>query len=874
MFADNLLPLFTLLLSLLISAADCQFTSPRNFYPAAYPLAVRSPYLNAWISTRNDTKSLAQSWIYHWDDKSVMAWEGLVRVDGTAFRWLGKSNHGNQTTLLTSEITPTRSKFTISAGLVQLNVTFLSPIEPSDWVLQSLPFVYLTVDVISTDGEPHDVQLYSDVSGEWLSGDRDSTISWGSTTSDKTIYHQAARLQTRSMTEINNVAEDSTLYFGTTASSSSTWRIGTDTDVRGAFVANGTLTNTKDSQFRAIKQRWPVFAHAFDLGNVTNSPSSTVLSFGLIRDPVITYSTGVNSRNRSPYYRSRWNDMGEVVNFFTQDYENATKRADELDQKIMKDASAISNNYADLVALSARQAMAGIDITIAKGTDDQWNMSDVKAFMKDTGVSQRINPVEGIFAAFPMYLYLNSSLGGLLLDPLLEYQSGGSNAAAVPDLGGSYPQSVGDSSTLTMGVESTGNMLIAALAHAQRSGDGTLIGRYYDLFARWADYLNSNALHPKDQVSADTVNGDDLSNLAVKGIIGIAAMARISQAVGRDDDSKGYAAKAADLYSQWARLAISEGHVVSTYNNSRNTPLVYNLYADVLLQTKAIDDSVYNNQTSFYERLTPGAPRFGLPYDGIPNTPQASAPWTIFTAATVTQNSTRDKLIDMVHARATYNETSGDFATYYSPDTGEVFANYGQASPAQGAMFALLAQSLPIQTIVVPESLFPGAVRKTTSNAGTIAGAVIGTFAGLGLVLVAFLYWRRKQQVARDNALKPVPFNPNLLYRQRDPAAVAMNSRYHDAHLPQHYGQNAPLLDRQSPVPATDEPTETMSPTSHSHNPSQTMSETYSQGGASTMYTTDTTQLRAEIANLRAQMQDLQAHEEISTPPPGYDNPP
>ena len=111
----------------------------------------------------------------------VMAWEGLVRVDGTTYRWLGNSGHGNATSLLTSEVTPTRSKFTISAGAVQLHLTFLSPIEvsslyvdelpcltvnqPDDWVLQSLPFVYLAIDVTSTDGQPHNVQLYSDVSG-------------------------------------------------------------------------------------------------------------------------------------------------------------------------------------------------------------------------------------------------------------------------------------------------------------------------------------------------------------------------------------------------------------------------------------------------------------------------------------------------------------------------------------------------------------------------------------------------------------------------------------------------------------------------------------------------------------------------------------
>lgn len=35
---------------------------------------------------------------------------------------------------------------------------------------------------------------------------------------------------------------------------------------------------------------------------------------------------------------------------------------------------------------------------------------------------RRINPVERMYAAFPAYLYLNASLGGGLLAPLLEVQ--------------------------------------------------------------------------------------------------------------------------------------------------------------------------------------------------------------------------------------------------------------------------------------------------------------------------------------------------------------------------------------------------------------------------------------------------------------------
>ena len=37
--------------------------------------------------------------------------------------------------------------------------------------------------------------------------------------------------------------------------------------------------------------------------------------------------------------------------------------------------------------------------------------------------TRRVNPVEVIYAAFPTFLYINSTLAGFLLEPLLEFQS-------------------------------------------------------------------------------------------------------------------------------------------------------------------------------------------------------------------------------------------------------------------------------------------------------------------------------------------------------------------------------------------------------------------------------------------------------------------
>ena len=72
----------------------------------------------------------------------------------------------NQTSF---EYTATRSIFNMDvAGLITMNITFLSPVFPTDLKRQSLPFSYVDVSVASSDNKPHEVQLYTDITaGEW-----------------------------------------------------------------------------------------------------------------------------------------------------------------------------------------------------------------------------------------------------------------------------------------------------------------------------------------------------------------------------------------------------------------------------------------------------------------------------------------------------------------------------------------------------------------------------------------------------------------------------------------------------------------------------------------------------------------------------------
>jgi hypothetical protein len=135
---------------------------------------------------------------------------------------------------------------------------------------------------------------------------------------------------------------------------------------------------------------------------------------------------------------------------FVNDFANASSRAQQLDQKILQDAAPISGLLGDLVSFATAQVYGSTVLTIAIDAYGQFNESDVMAFMKNmagltrgvTDLSNRVNAVETLYAAFPAFMYIDPKLGGLLLEPLFRLQVSPKYTIpyAAPDLGAAQNQ--------------------------------------------------------------------------------------------------------------------------------------------------------------------------------------------------------------------------------------------------------------------------------------------------------------------------------------------------------------------------------------------------------------------------------------------------
>ncbi|EIW62877.1 uncharacterized protein TRAVEDRAFT_114260 [Trametes versicolor FP-101664 SS1] len=173
-----------------------------------------------------------------------------------------------------------------------------------------------------------------------------------------------------------------------------------------------------------------------------------------------------------------------------------------------------------------------------------------------------------------------------------------------------------------------------------------------------------------------------MTNLALKGIIGVKAMAEISQALGQKYDAQLYNNYAASLAASWVSLAMSSSgdRLLGSYDDEQSWALMYNLYADRLLQTGVVEQTVNSFARAFYTIInTAAAPQFGLPLDSDAGN-VSNVAWLLFTAGTVLDDDVRDGLVNSVWARASFNQTTGPF-----PDTYDIVTGAIQGSPNANA---------------------------------------------------------------------------------------------------------------------------------------------------------------------------------------------
>lgn len=326
----------------------------------SYPLAVKSPYLSAWVPGNQITHApTAQPEFWAGQD---LTWSILARVNGVTYSLFGVPDAiANTTAATTGGVTYTSSHtlVNLTAGPVRFTLDFFSPVLPGphDYARQSLPYSYLTVTATGTSSKLASVQVLSAIDQTWTAQNGAAHLNY--TTSGTAGLFWFYNPEEILFTERSDMATYGSVVFATTATSHVTHGCGTPVNIYESFTSRGALTASKtcaNTDLAALSR---------DLGYVDSIiPGTVTFAVGFDREQAINYL----GNTQTGYYRSKWPTVPQAVEYFLQDYNAALATSWLFDAEVRLRSEAVSSKfgskYADIVEASVRQTFGAIELTV------------------------------------------------------------------------------------------------------------------------------------------------------------------------------------------------------------------------------------------------------------------------------------------------------------------------------------------------------------------------------------------------------------------------------------------------------------------------------------------------------------------------------
>ncbi len=587
--------------------------------PPAVPLFTHTPYFSAWCMG----DSLTDGWPRHWTTE-VNAAQGLVRIDGKTYRWMGADTVKTPALKQTSvEVHATRSIFTFQDAGIELKIEFLSPLFTDDIEILARPVSYVTASARAIDGSTHDVDLYVDFTGEWVTENGGQKVDIN--------RHRIRGLESLTITATNGSplhrsGDMVTIDWGTlaVAAPSAESSISGHSTSRNSFAAKGSLPEDDDLRFpRAADDDWPVAAIQIPLGKVNADTHEGWFMVALDEIEAIEYFR----RKLPPYWKRKGMDLGGLLKQAADDYPAIRQKSQKFDAELAtRLRTAGGEQYALMGALAYRQCLAAH--TIVEDLD-----GDLLMFSKENSSNGCLATVDVTFPAAPFFLALNPELLEAQLRPVFEYAASSRWPwpFAPHDLG-QFPLANGQvygggerTEENQMPVEESANMIIMTEALA-RHGRTSLRDQYRKQLDLWADYLAEHGIDPANQLCTDDFAGHLArnANLSVKSIVALKAMSRTNEA---EEGLKFYFSEAGRNPSKLA------------FGATNTWGLKYNMVWDKVLLLNLFPDDYGREELQNYLRLSND---YGVPLD---NRAEFTKTDWIFWCGAMGDRQTQDNLI-------------------------------------------------------------------------------------------------------------------------------------------------------------------------------------------------------------------------------------
>jgi hypothetical protein len=525
-----------------------------------------------------------------------------------------------------------------------------------DLDLLSRPVNYISYEVVSTDGQSHEVEVYVEATPEWAVNELNQEVEvetgkTGKVNFVKTGTTEQPVLQKKG----DNMRIDwGYFYLASGEAENRAVAVGDFADMKKSFLEDGKLKSTNDN-VKAVMTSWmPVLAMTDKLGNVAATPRSGYV--------MLAYDDIESIQYFGQNLKAWWTKDGtvsfdEALAAASTGYQEIKDRCDAFDNKVYQEALAAGGeNYARLCLLAYRQSIAAHKLV----KDPQGNTLFLS---KENFSNGSIGTVDVTYPSAPLFLKYNPELLKGMLNPIFYYTESGkwTKPFAAHDVG-TYPQANGQTYGGDMPVEESGNMLILTTAIATVEGNAAYAEKHWEALTTWANYLLEKGLDPENQLCTDDFAGHFAHNvnLSAKAIMGIAGYGKLAEMLGKKDIAEKYTSEAKKMAQEWMKMADDGDHYRLTFDQPGTWSQKYNLVWDKLLGLGIFPEDVTRKEVAYY--LT-RQEKYGLPLDNRKT--YTKSDWIVWTATLANDTTTFRKFIDPLYGYVTETRDRVPMSDWY-----------------------------------------------------------------------------------------------------------------------------------------------------------------------------------------------------------------
>ena len=602
----------------------------------AVPLITVDPYFSVWSP---DTQ-LNVAKTEHWTGKSNSI-IGTVFVDGAEYSFLGYYRDLHKLRQVSLDLNALSTRAVFENEQIRLTATFTTPILPDDYRLLTRPVSYMALCYEALDGKEHTVSAKVLATEELcLNKSGDSPV----------LVQECAACECVRGMRMGNTVQNPLHCCGD--------------DLRidwGYFylMAQGEGVEGSTDEFRQqtrVIVTAPLYAGESRLYLFAYDDVESIAYFG-------------------KHLRSYWNKDGqsvtEAICEAAKEYDTVLARCEAFSHQLYADAEAAGGEkYAELLTPAYRQVMAAHKLVLDEN-------GDILYISKECFSNGCAATVDVSYPSIPMYLLYNPELVKGMMRPIYRYADSEEWKVQMkydfaPHDVGCYPilngQVYGKKRVVEerryanegvldykkqMPVEECGNMLIMEANVAIATGSADFAAEHIDVLRTWCAYLLKYGTDPEHQLCTDDFAGHlaHNCNLSLKAIMGIEAMAILTEMLGEQEEAARYRRKARKMAATWRRTALNaDGTSNLAFDRPNTFSMKYNMVWDKVWGSKIftrrfMEREIAANRVHFNT--------YGMPLDN--RTDYTKSDWMVWTASMA--SSKKSFMSYIAPLWKTYNES-------------------------------------------------------------------------------------------------------------------------------------------------------------------------------------------------------------------------